>query len=89
MPVMHYYLDKIKLVAINVDAIVANNLEVKVDLPHYVDVTLVEEIGKVIEAFKDSFMAKPIETIPNSIVEEETMVHDSLVINIASLAVVD
>lgn len=65
---MHCYLVRIKQVAINVDAIVVNNLEVKVDLPHYVAVTLVEENGKAIVVYKVILMAKPIEIIPNSIV---------------------
>lgn len=73
MPVMPNYLVKTKPVANNVVAIVSNNLEDKVVLPLYVDVTSVEEIGKANEVYKVNFMAKPIETNPNSIAMEKAM----------------
>lgn len=88
MPDMHFHLVRTKQDAINVDATVANNLEDKVDLPHYVVVTLVEEIGKAIAAYKVILMAKPIETIPNSIVVEDVMEKVPFFTNNASSAVV-
>lgn len=89
MPVMHFLLVKTKPVANNVVATVSNNLEDKVVLPLFVDDTSVEEIGKAIEAYKDSFMAKPIETIPNSIAKEKVMEDFQKLTNIACSAVVD
>lgn len=71
MPVMHCYLVRTKPVAINDVAIVSTNSEVKVVLPLYDGVTLVEKLGKVNVASKASSMAKPIGTNSNSMVREK------------------
>lgn len=89
MPVMHYYLVKIKLVANIVVAIVVNNIEDKVDLPLFDDDTLVEKLGKANVAYKVNYMAKPIEINSISMVKAKVMEIDFKVTNNAYLAVDD
>lgn len=75
MPDMPILLDKTKQVAIIVDAIDSNNLEVKEVLPLFIVDTLLVQIGKAIANLKVNFMVKPIEINPNSMVVERAMEH--------------